>query len=187
MLMAGGEGGGKLLSTSLALARARLPVHLVVVCGRNEHSQQKLAEMSRDAADADAGARLHRQDSGVFPRRRSAGHQSRAGTLAEANAAQLPVIVYDYVPGQERGNLDFVRHNGLGEVAIGGASRVVEAVRSMIRTPETPRCDPSQSRDRRAAPQFAPDRRAHRANYQYGRDSAAEYLPLAPLRQAAGV
>ena len=58
------------------------------------------------------------------------------GTLAEANAAQLPVIVYDYVPGQERGNLDFVRHNGLGEVAIGGASRVVEAVRSMILMPE---------------------------------------------------
>src|SRR5579864_2377255 len=37
MLMAGGEGGGKLLSTTLALARARLPVELVVVCGRNEH------------------------------------------------------------------------------------------------------------------------------------------------------
>ena len=36
------------------------------------------------------------------------------GTLAEANAAQLPVVVYDYVPGQERGNVDFVRHNGLG-------------------------------------------------------------------------
>ena len=36
------------------------------------------------------------------------------GSLAEANAAQLPVVVYDYVPGQERGNVDFVRHNGLG-------------------------------------------------------------------------
>jgi len=57
------------------------------------------------------------------------------GTLAEANAAQLPVVVYDYVPGQERGNVDFVRHNGLGGVALGGASEVVRAVRSMIRTP----------------------------------------------------
>ncbi|HEY5340958.1 MAG TPA: glycosyltransferase, partial [Candidatus Aquilonibacter sp.] len=57
------------------------------------------------------------------------------GTLAEANAAQLPVVVYDYVPGQERGNVEFVRHNGLGAVAIHGASKVVQAVRSMIRTP----------------------------------------------------
>ncbi|MBV8655078.1 MAG: hypothetical protein JO160_03465, partial [Candidatus Eremiobacteraeota bacterium] len=44
MLMAGGEGGGKLLSTTMALARARLPIHMVVVCGRNEHMQQKLSE-----------------------------------------------------------------------------------------------------------------------------------------------
>ncbi|HUA08194.1 MAG TPA: hypothetical protein VMA98_02900, partial [Candidatus Acidoferrales bacterium] len=46
MLMAGGEGGGKLLSTALALAKARLPVELVVVCGRNEPLAQKLAELS---------------------------------------------------------------------------------------------------------------------------------------------
>src|SRR5580698_7692407 len=46
MLMAGGEGGGKLLSTTLALARARLPIHMVVVCGRNDHMKQKLTEMS---------------------------------------------------------------------------------------------------------------------------------------------
>lgn len=46
MLMAGGEGGGKLLSTALALAKARLPVELVVVCGRNEPLAQKLGELS---------------------------------------------------------------------------------------------------------------------------------------------
>ena len=33
--MAGGEGGGKLLPTTLALARSNLPLHLVVVTGRN--------------------------------------------------------------------------------------------------------------------------------------------------------
>jgi 1,2-diacylglycerol 3-beta-galactosyltransferase len=58
------------------------------------------------------------------------------GTLAEANAAQLPVVVYDYVPGQERGNVDFVRSNGLGAVALHGASEVVNAVRTLIRTPD---------------------------------------------------
>ena len=59
------------------------------------------------------------------------------GTLAEANAAQLPVIVYDYVPGQERGNVDFVRHNGLGDDrAAAEPPSVVSAVRTLIRTPD---------------------------------------------------
>ena len=57
------------------------------------------------------------------------------GSLAEANAAQLPVVVYDYVPGQERGNVDFVRNNGLGAIALHGAGQVVQAVRTLIRTP----------------------------------------------------
>jgi UDP-N-acetylglucosamine:LPS N-acetylglucosamine transferase len=45
------------------------------------------------------------------------------------------VVVYDYVPGQERGNVEFVRHNGLGAVALHSAGEVVRAVRAMIRTP----------------------------------------------------
>jgi 1,2-diacylglycerol 3-beta-galactosyltransferase len=58
------------------------------------------------------------------------------GTLAEANAAQLPVVVYDYVPGQERGNVDFVRRNGLGLIALNGAAAVVRAVKALIASPE---------------------------------------------------
>ena len=136
MLMAGGEGGGKLLSTTLALARARLPVHLVVVCGRNDHLQQKLQEM---AASLPTPMHVLGFTDNIPEYFRAADllvTKAGPGTLAEANAAQLPVVVYDYVPGQERGNVDFVRHNGLGAVAIHGASEVVAAVRSMIRTPE---------------------------------------------------
>jgi 1,2-diacylglycerol 3-beta-galactosyltransferase len=55
------------------------------------------------------------------------------GTLAEANAAQLPVVVYDYVPGQERGNVEFVRHNGIGLVAIRSTVEVVRAVERLVK------------------------------------------------------
>lgn len=136
MLMAGGEGGGKLLSTSLALARARLPIELVVVCGRNEHLQQKLGEMAPSLPTPMHVLGFTDKIPEYF---RAVGllvTKAGPGTLAEANAAQLPVVVYDYVPGQERGNVDFVRHNGLGTVALHGSSDVVAAVRSMIRTPE---------------------------------------------------
>ncbi len=77
MLMAGGEGGGKLLSTALALARARLPIELVVVCGRNEPLALKLRELSASAPDADARTWLHRSNTRIFSRRRSSRHQSR--------------------------------------------------------------------------------------------------------------
>jgi len=46
LLMAGGEGGGKLLPTTLGLARAGLDFHLVVVTGRNAALKQKLEELA---------------------------------------------------------------------------------------------------------------------------------------------
>ena len=187
MLMAGGEGGGKLLSTSLALARARLPVHLVVVCGRNEHLQQKLAEMSASLPTPMQVLGFTDKIPEYFRAVDLLVTKAGPGTLAEANAAQLPVIVYDYVPGQERGNLDFVRHNGLGEVAIGGASHVVEAVRSMIRMPE--RLTAIRHNQEIVAPRRSSRRIAaliaQIANT--GTIPAQELLPQPPLRQAIGV
>ncbi len=136
MLMAGGEGGGKLLSTALALARARLPIELVVICGRNDVLRQRLAETARSLPTP-----MH-----VLGFTENIPEYMRAvdllvtkagpGTLAEANAAQLPVVVYDYVPGQERGNVDFVRRNDVGAVAIRSAAEVVRTVRALIRDPE---------------------------------------------------
>jgi len=136
MLMAGGEGGGKLLSTTLALARARLPIELVVVCGRNEHLEQKLTELSPTLPTPMHVLGFTDKIPEYFRAVDLLVTKAGPGTLAEANAAQLPAVVYDYVPGQERGNVDFVRHNGLGVIALHGSSSVVAAVRTLIRTPE---------------------------------------------------
>ncbi len=134
--MAGGEGGGKLLSTTLALARARLPIELVVVCGRNEHLAQKLTELAATLPTPMQVLGFTDKIPEYFRAVDLLVTKAGPGTLAEANAAQLPVVVYDYVPGQERGNVDFVRHNGLGMIALQGASTVVSAVRTLISTPE---------------------------------------------------
>lgn len=136
MLMAGGEGGGKLLSTALALARARLPIELVVVCGRNEHLAQKLGELAASLPTPMKVLGFTDKIPEYFRAVDLLVTKAGPGTLAEANAAQLPVVVYDFVPGQERGNVDFVRHNGLGLTALQGASTVVAAVRTLISTPD---------------------------------------------------
>ena len=136
MLMAGGEGGGKLLPTTLALARARLPVELLVVCGRNEPLKQRLLELAPSLPTKIHVLGFTDRIPEYFRAVDLLVTKAGPGSLAEANAAQLPVVVYDYVPGQERGNVDFVRSNGLGAVAIHGAGEVVQAVRNLIRTPD---------------------------------------------------
>lgn len=187
LLMAGGEGGGKLLSTSLALAKARLPLHLVVVCGRNEHLAQKLAEMAPALPTPMQVLGFTDKIPEYFRAVDLLVTKAGPGTIAEANAAQLPIVVYDYVPGQERGNVDFVRHNGLGEVALGGASQVVQAVRSMIRTPE--RLAIIRHNQEIVAPKRSSRRIAALIAQisNTGTIPPQESLPQAPLRQAIGV
>ncbi len=134
-LMAGGEGGGKLLPTTLALAKANLPTHLLVVCGRNEPLKQKLEEMQQSLPTPMTVLGFTNKIPEYFRAVDLLVTKAGPGSLAEANAAQLPVVVYDYVPGQERGNVDFVRNNGLGAIALHGAGQVIQAVRTLIRTP----------------------------------------------------
>lgn len=136
MLMAGGEGGGKLLSTTLALAKADLGIALVVVCGRNEPLEQKLKEIAPSLPTPMAVLGFTDKIPEYFRAVDLLVTKAGPGTLAEANAAHLPVVVYDYVPGQERGNVDFVRHNGLGVIALRSAASVVSGVRGLIRAPE---------------------------------------------------
>ena len=136
MLMAGGEGGGKLLSTTLALAKADLGIALVVVCGRNEPLEQKLKDIAPSLPTPMVVLGFTDKIPEYFRAADLLVTKAGPGTLAEANAAHLPVVVYDYVPGQERGNVDFVRHNGLGIIALRSAASVVSGVRGLIRAPE---------------------------------------------------
>jgi len=131
LLMAGGEGGGKLLPTTLALAKSNLPLHLVVVTGRNTTLRTKLAEL---APSFDIPMTVLGYCENVPELMRSADllvTKAGPGALAEASVAEVPVVVYDFVPGQERGNLDYVRTNGIGVVAL-TAGDVVRSVRRIV-------------------------------------------------------
>lgn len=133
LLMAGGEGGGKLMPTTTALARAHLPMHLVVVCGRNETLRAKLEDFARTLPTPMTVLGFSEKIPELMRAADLLVTKAGPGTLAEANAAQLPVVVYDYVPGQERGNVEFVRHNGIGEVAIHSTAEVVRAVSKLVK------------------------------------------------------
>jgi len=131
LLMAGGEGGGKLLPTTLALAKSKLPLHLVVITGRNAALRTKLDEL---APTLGAPMTVLGYCDNVPELMRAADllvTKAGPGAIAEASIAEVPVVVYDFIPGQERGNLDYVRTNGIGVVALTTAD-VVRSVRRVV-------------------------------------------------------
>jgi 1,2-diacylglycerol 3-beta-galactosyltransferase len=135
LLMAGGEGGGKLLPTTLGLARAGLDFHLVVVTGRNAALKAKLEELAPSLPTPMTVLGFRHDVPELMRAADLLVTKAGPGTIAEASVAEVPVVVYDYVPGQERGNLDYVRTNGIGVVALSTAE-VVSSVARIVHNQE---------------------------------------------------
>jgi 1,2-diacylglycerol 3-beta-galactosyltransferase len=135
LLMAGGEGGGKLLPTTLALAKSRLPFHLVVVTGRNAALKAKLEELAPQLPTPMTVLGFRNDVPELMRASDLLVTKAGPGAIAEASIAEVPVVVYDFVPGQERGNLDYVRTNGIGVVAL-TAAEVVASVTRIVHNQE---------------------------------------------------
>jgi 1,2-diacylglycerol 3-beta-galactosyltransferase len=135
LLMAGGEGGGKLLPTTLALAKSRLPFHLVVVTGRNAALKAKLEELAPHLPTPMTVLGFRNDVPELMRASDLLVTKAGPGAIAEASIAEVPVVVYDFVPGQERGNLDYVRTNGIGVVAL-TAAEVVASVTRIVHNQE---------------------------------------------------
>jgi len=131
LLMAGGEGGGKLLPTTLALAKSKLPLHLVVVAGRNAALRTRLNELAPSLPTPMTVLGYCNNVPELMRASDLLVTKAGPGAIAEASVAEVPVVVYDFIPGQERGNLEYVRTNGIGVVALTSAD-VVRSVRRIV-------------------------------------------------------
>lgn len=115
LLVGGGEGMGPLYQVARTINNRRLKCQLVIITGRNKELKDQLE-----------GSRWH-QPTHVYgfvndmPRLMSAADVlvSKAGpaTICEACIAGLPMILYDAIPGQETGNVDYVVANDAGVFA----------------------------------------------------------------------
>jgi 1,2-diacylglycerol 3-beta-galactosyltransferase len=120
LVMGGGEGGGRLkhLLAGVAATVRRLDLQVVVITGRNESLRRRLAESTHDFGH---GARVLGFVENVADYMRAADlllTKAGPGAIAEAAAVGLPVVLYEYISGQERGNLDYVRARRAGIVAL---------------------------------------------------------------------
>jgi 1,2-diacylglycerol 3-beta-galactosyltransferase len=133
LLVGGGDGMGPLAKTAHAIDESGLRVAIVIVCGRNQKLKEKLeAEkwenpvfiygFTRDMPDFMRAADFIVTKAGP-------------GTIAEALNAQLPIILYSKLPGQEDGNVTFVEEEGAG-VWAPKPQDVVRALTRWISRPE---------------------------------------------------
>lgn len=132
VLVGGGDGMGPLSQTARAIDDSGLDVGIVVVTGRNERLKKSLQShdwrnpvyiygFTRDLPDFMRAADVLVTKAGP-------------GTIAEALNANLPIILYAKLPGQEDGNVTYVRETGTG-VWAPTPQRVVATLRSWMENP----------------------------------------------------
>lgn len=112
LLLGGGDGMGPVYKIARAIDERRLNCQLAIITGRNESLKAQL-----DAATWSQPTYIYGFVKDM-PRMMAAADilATKAGpaTISEACIAGLPMILYDAIPGQEEGNVDFVVENNAG-------------------------------------------------------------------------
>ncbi len=115
LLVGGGEGMGPLYKTARAINSRKLKCQLAIITGRNKTLKAKL-----ESSHWNQPTHIYGFVSDM-PRLMSAADVlvSKAGpaTICEACIAGLPMILYDAIPGQETGNVEYVVTNEAGVFA----------------------------------------------------------------------
>jgi UDP-N-acetylglucosamine:LPS N-acetylglucosamine transferase len=117
LLVGGGEGAMGLRSAVHAISQARLPVQLLIITGRN---QRLYVQLQRTRSSLHVPAKVF----GFVQNMQEMMHASDVivtkagpGTICEALACNLPIVLSGYVPGQEEGNVTYVVENKVGVLA----------------------------------------------------------------------
>lgn len=115
VVVGGGEGMGPIYKTARAINDQRLPCQLIIIAGHNKPLKARL-----EACDWNQPTRIYPFIKDM-PTLMAATDilVSKAGpaTISEACMAGVPLVLYDAIPGQESGNVDYVTQNGVGVFA----------------------------------------------------------------------
>jgi 1,2-diacylglycerol 3-beta-galactosyltransferase len=112
LLVGGGEGMGPLGEVSMNVNDAKLDAALVVVTGRNKHLKEKLEKHTWNIPAFIYGFVTDMPD---FMRAADVlVSKAGPGTISEALIAELPIILYHRISGQEEGNVSYVIDEGAG-------------------------------------------------------------------------
>lgn len=119
LLMGGGEGMGPVQKTAKALGESLFdkqlekPIgQLIIICGRNKSLASTLESLQWKIPVKVRG--FEKQMEKWMGACDCIITKAGPGTIAEAMIRGLPIILNDYIPGQEKGNVPYVVNNGAG-------------------------------------------------------------------------
>jgi 1,2-diacylglycerol 3-beta-galactosyltransferase len=133
LLVGGGEGMGPLERTALAIATSCPTAALVVITGRNESLRERLESYQWPIPTFIYGF-VHEMPDFM----RAADilvTKAGPGTITEALNAELPMILYSRLPGQEDGNVGYVEAEGAG-IWAPQPEMMVAAIQNWIKHPK---------------------------------------------------
>lgn len=132
LLVGGGDGAGGLQDAVRTISRARLPVQLLVITGRNK---RLYAHLQRTKSSLHVPAKIFGFVHNMPEMMRASDvivTKAGPGTISEALACHLPIILSGYVPGQEEGNVEYVLQNDVGVLAY-DAIELIDALRRLVK------------------------------------------------------
>jgi 1,2-diacylglycerol 3-beta-galactosyltransferase len=133
LMVGGGEGMGPLQSMDKAINQTRLPIFLAVIAGRNQKLKAKLDNCEWQIPIHSYGFVQN------MPELMCAADvlitKAGPGTISEAFIAELPIILYNRLPGQEDGNVTYVVSEKAG-VWAPEPEQVVDTLRRWVENPE---------------------------------------------------
>ncbi len=137
LVCGGADGSGGIARRARALAAAGLDVDLAVISGRNRRARAALHGLRDGRGNAvtvmgfvdNMADWLHAAD--------VVATKAGPGTIAEALCCGVPLLLTSYLPGQERGNVEWVRTVGAGRY-VPRPEQLIDAVAELA-TPGSPR------------------------------------------------
>jgi 1,2-diacylglycerol 3-beta-galactosyltransferase len=144
VLTGGGEGSGGIARRVAALLRRFDDIEVIALCGRNERLKRKLDAVAACTTGNRLVVRGFVDNMADWLRCADVVvTKAGPGTIAEATCCGVPQVIVSHVPGQEKGNTEFV--------VSGGAGRRARTVRRLCAVIHELRRDPAAVAAMRAA------------------------------------
>lgn len=112
LLIGGGEGFGPILNIARNISQKVSRAQLIIVAGRNQSLKKKLAAVNWEIPTQILGFVNNMPE--LMGTADVLVTKAGPGCIAEAFVAKLPLILFDYIPGQEEANVDYVVNHNAG-------------------------------------------------------------------------
>ena len=137
LVCGGADGSGGIARRARAVAASGLDIELAVICGRNDRARMQLRGL-RDAHGRTIVVRGFVDNMAEWVRASDVvASKAGPGTIAEALCCCVPLLLTSYLPGQERGNVEWVSDVGAGRY-VPRVGQLIDAVAELA-VPDSPR------------------------------------------------